>query len=99
MATPIPGFASKIESSGESVTVNAGSPAVLADTRWYYFVSNRTAQSNGQSFLKAFKDTLDSASSGISTTWTVVLVATGGLYKIKLTHNNGSARTLDLVTA
>ncbi len=92
MATPIPLFASKVESSGETIQVTTGTSQALATTRWYYFVSNRTATSNGQSLLYAIKALLDASLA--ATTWTVVLTKVSGLYKIQLSHNNGSSRTV-----
>ncbi len=96
MATPIPLFASKVESSSETIQVTTGTLQTLATTRWYYFVSNRTAATNGQSLLKAIKDLLDASLAG--TTWTVVLTKVSGLYKIQLSHNNGSSRTVTFST-
>ncbi len=104
MPTPIPAFASQIVFiTGAStlaaapityVTVGAGTPVEIPRTRYFYFVSNRTSPGNGQSFLRAFKNILDSSLAG--TTWTVVLAkqASTGLYKVNLSHNNGSSRTI-----
>ncbi len=92
MATPIPLFASMVESSGETVQVTTGTSQALPSTRWYYFVSNRTTASNGQSLLYELKTLLDASLAG--TTWTVTLVLSSGLYKIKLVHNNGASRTV-----
>jgi hypothetical protein len=96
MATPIPGFATQVISSGETVQVNGGSPAELESTRWYYFVSNRSTESNGQSLLNELKQILDALSSGLATTWTVTLAkqASTGVYKINISHNHASSRTI-----
>src|SRR6185295_4460057 len=98
MATPIPAFVSQVLiPSSTTITVTSGSAAPLSSSRWYYFVSNRTTASNGQSLLKAVKDALDASLGG--TTWTVQLSASS--YKVQLSHNNGSSRTVtfDATTA
>ncbi len=92
MATPIPGLASQVISSSQTLQVTTGTLQTLATTRYYYFVSNRTATSNGQSLLKAIKDMLDASLAG--TAWTVVLTKVSGVYRIQLSHNNGSSRTV-----
>jgi len=93
MATPIPGFASQYYAgSTDTLQVTTGTLQTLASTRWYYFVSNRAATSNGQSLLKAVKDLLDASLAG--TAWTVTLGLSGGLYKVQISHNNGSSRTI-----
>ncbi len=96
MATPIPGFAAQVYSSGETAAVNGGSPAALDDSIYYYFVSTRTTTADGQSLLYALKSMLDSASSGLSTTWTVVLTKVSGVYRIQVSHNHASSRTITL---
>jgi hypothetical protein len=72
--------------------VTTGSLQTFAETRWYYYVSNRTAVSNGQSFLYALKTLLDASTSLMSTTWTVTLHAT--TFKLQISHNNGSSREI-----
>ncbi len=89
MATPIPAFVSQIVSSSETVQVTSGTLQTLSTGRYYYLVSNRTTASNGQSLLKALKDLLDASLAG--TAWTVQLSTA---YKIQLSHNNGSSRTV-----
>jgi hypothetical protein len=93
MATPIPAFASQYYAgSTDTAQVGAGAVQTLASTRWYYFVSNRTAASNGQSLLKAVKDLLDAGGGG--TTFTVTLGVSFGLYRVQISHNNGSSQTI-----
>lgn len=94
MATPIPGFASQVFATDQTVQVTGGTVQALATTRYYYFVSNRTSIANGQSLLKAIKDLLDASLSG--TAWTVVLANVGGTYRVQFSHNNGSSRTVTL---
>jgi len=90
MATPIPAFVSQVvTSSVDTVQVTSGTSQALATTRYYYFVSNHTPATNGQSLLKAIKDALDTSLGG--TTWTVALSTA---YKVQLSHNNGSSRTV-----
>ncbi len=91
MATPIPAFVSSLAAtSADTVQVTSGTLQSLPTTRWYYLVSNRTTASNGQSLLNMIKSMLDASLAG--TVWTVVL-STGG-YKVQLSHNNGSSRTV-----
>ncbi len=107
MATPIPGLASQIvwvsgsstlaSTPSEYVRVNSATDIGFARTRFYYFVSNRTSAGNGQSFLRALKDNLDASLAG--TTWTVRLTKVSGLYKVQLSHNNGSSRTITFTSA
>lgn len=92
MSTPIPGLATQVQSSGETVQVTGGTLQTLSKARYYYFVSNKTTAANGQSLLKALKDLLDASLGG--TTWTVVLTKVSGLYKIQLSHNSGSSKTI-----
>lgn len=89
----IPALVSQyLPSSTDTLQVTSGTLQTLASTRWYYLVSNRTATSNGQSLLKAVKDLLDASLAG--TAWTVTLGVSGGLYKVQISHNNGSSRTI-----
>ena len=93
MATPIPAFVSQyLPSSTDTLQVTSGSLRQLTQTYWYFLVSNRTAASNAQSLLKAVKDNLDLSLGG--TTWTVTLGLSSGLYKVQISHNNGSSRTI-----
>lgn len=91
MATPIPGFASQvlIDDNTDSLQVTTGSAQVLAQTRWYYLVSNRTATTNGQSLLYAIKTKLDASLAG--TVWQVTL---GTGFKIQISHDNVASRTV-----
>jgi len=89
----IPALVSQyMPSSTDTLQVTTGTLQTLASTRWYYFLSNRTATSNGQSLLKAVKDLLDASLAG--TAWTVTLGLSSGLYKVQISHNNGSSRTI-----
>ena len=93
MATPIPAFVSQyMPSSTDTLQVTTGTLQTLASTRWYYLVSNRSATSNGQSLLRAVSTALNT--SLVGTTWTVVINASAGVYKLQLSHNNGSSRTI-----
>ena len=93
MATPIPTFVSQyLPTSTDTLQVTTGTLQTLAATRWYYLVSNRASASNGQSLLKAVKDLLDASLAG--TTWTVTINTSGSLFKVKISHNNGSSRTI-----
>lgn len=92
MAT-IPALVTQYQpSSTDTLQVTSGTLQTLSAARWYYFLSNRTATSNGQSLLKAVKDLLDASLAG--TVWTVTLGVSGGLYKVQISHNNGSSRTI-----
>lgn len=95
MATPIPALVSQviIDSNTDGIQVTSGTAQTLAQTRYYYFVSNRTTASNGQSLLKAIKDALDTSLAG--TVWTVKLSAG---YKVQLSHDNGASRTVTFDT-
>lgn len=92
MSTPIPGFATQMIPTAETVQVSTGTQQSLVTTRYYYLVSNRTAAANGQSLLFAIKTLLDASLAG--TVWTVKLTLVSGLYKIQISHNNGSSRTV-----
>jgi hypothetical protein len=91
-STPIPALASQIFPSGETLQVTTGTLQTLPSSRWYYLVSNRTATTNGQSLLFAIKTLLDASLAG--TAWTVVINKVGTTYRIQLSHNNGSSRTI-----
>ncbi len=95
MATPIPAFVSQVvASSADTIQVTGGTSQTLYSTsKWYYLVSNRTASSNGQSLLYAIKTLLDTSLGG--TTWTVALSAG---YKVQLSHNSGSSKTVTFGT-
>jgi hypothetical protein len=97
VATPIPAFVAQwLPLSSSIINDDQGIGGQIATTRWYYFVSNRTTASNGQSLLKAIKDTLDASSvSNGSITWTVVLTST---YKVKITSSSGSTQAIDMST-
>lgn len=90
MGTPIPGFASQVIATDQTVLVTTGTTQALPTTRWFYFISNRSTASNGQSLIYQLNAMLNASLAG--TTWTVILVKVGGVFKIQLSHNNGSAR-------
>lgn len=93
MATPIPALASQvvIDDNTDRVEVAGGSTQTLAQTRYYYLVSNRTTASNGQSLLYAIESLLETSLGGIA--WTVKL--TSG-YKVQITHDNASDQQIVL---
>ncbi len=91
-ATAIPAMASQVLSSGETVQVTGGSSQALASTRYYYFVSNISAVQNGQSLLYAIKSLLETSLGSV--TWTVVLTKVGLVYKIQISHDSGSSKTI-----
>lgn len=92
-STPVPGLVSQVfYTAGSSVQVTGGTEQTLASTRYYFLVSDHTSTTDGQSLLYALKLLLQASLAG--TTWTVVLTAVSGIYKIQISHNNGSARTI-----
>lgn len=103
MATPIPCLIAQmyIDTSMDLVTVanngNTGT-ASLSTSRWYYYVSNRTTASNGQSFLTALDNALTAAAAAATPS-----AITGGFacvltsdYKLRITHVNANDTTITL---
>lgn len=92
-STPIPAIASQVHYvAGSTVQVTGGTEQTLASTRYYYFVSDHTSTTSGQSLLHAIKLLLQASLGGV--TWTVVLAAVSGIYKIRISHNSGSDKTI-----
>ncbi len=93
MATPIPALVSQYQAgSTDTIQVTTGTLLSISTSYWYYFVSNRISTANGRSLLREVKSTLDASLAG--TLWTVTLGVSGGLYKVQISHNNGSSRTI-----
>lgn len=92
MSTPIPAFATQVIATDQTVQVTTGTVQALPTSRWYYFISNRSTASNGQSLIYQLNVMLNASLAG--TTWTVILVKVAGVFKIQLSHNNGSPRTV-----
>lgn len=90
MSTPIPGLASQVIATNETVQVTGGTLQSLPTTNYYYFVSNR-ASGNGASLLGEIGTLLNAS---LAATWTVELVKSGGLYKVQIAHNLGSPKTV-----
>lgn len=93
MGTPIPCFASQVLLDTNTDTVSVTTEQSLSVARWYYYVSNRTTASNGQSLLYALKTILDTATS--AATWTVQLSSTAAsLGRLQLSHTSTASLTV-----
>ncbi len=93
MATPIPAFVSEYRAgSTDTAQVTTGTLQTLASTRWYYFVSNRNAASNGQSLLRAVENMLEASLAPDD--WSVTLGLVSGVYRIRINHDAGVSRTI-----
>lgn len=93
----IPAFTSQIliDTDSDGVQVTTGTAQTLADDHFYYLVSDEPTAVDGQSLLEAIKLAAEASLGG--TTWTLWL-HTDGSGRVRISHNNGSSRTLTLDT-
>jgi hypothetical protein len=87
----IPVFLSQVVAAAtDTIQAGGGSVQTLDASRYYFFLSPKTAASDGQSLLVALKAKAD-ASSGVA--WTFVLDAN---LRLKVTHDAGGSTNLIL---
>jgi hypothetical protein len=93
MAMPIPALTSQyLAGSTDTATVTSGTLQTLASTHWYFLVSPLVSVANGQSLLYAIRLILATSLAG--TAWSLGLFKSGSVYKVGISHNNGSSRTI-----